>query len=347
MKKFTEFFESSKFSDEELYNDYKKASDVTGQEKKDLISKYGIETKKAQDIKNKILNILKENRKNKKNFTDQDVLDFQRLHDYVTSRMVEGLKDESKEFATYLKNYYFEILKRRKIDKYALLTSLSSYMFSIADKDSIRTYQKIAKVADDMNPTKEKINKDKQLEMLNNRITELMQDFKVIYLKKIEEHAKAQYKYYSTESNLNKLKKIKEEAENELRKYKADNNLRWISYHDAKGNRLQKAVDKAQSKIDSFKAFTKMYTTEKSYLDKCREDGEDTFKHNISAISERLLKDELNANNISISNVQDDPKFFEMMLTDGKKKLYLRSVFAAEYSTKMIPHFRFIITERK
>ena len=55
----------------------------------------------------------------------------------------------------------------------------------------------------------------------------------------------------------------------------------------------------------------------------------------------------LNVANIAISNVKNDPKFFEMMLSDGENKLYLRSVFAAQFSEKMIPHFRFIITERK
>ena len=346
MRSIVEFITES-FSKDELYKDYNRASDVTGQEKKDLIAKYGVESKKAQDIKNKILSILKDLRKNKKTFEDQDVLDYQRLYDYSTQKMCDGLKDEPKEFASYIKNYYFERLKSRKLDKYALMTGLSSYRFSNADKDCIRTYQKIAKAADDINPSAEKIDKNKQLEILNNRITELMQDFKVIYLKRIEDYAKAQYKYYSTDSNLQKLIKEYKDAEKAVEKYKEDNNIRWISYRDAKGNALSKVAEKAHDKVSQFKAFTKMYTTEKSYLDKCREDGEKNFANNIAAISERLIKDNLNIDNLSITNVKNDPKFFEMIITDGNKKLYLRSVFAAQFSTKMIPHFRFIITERK
>lgn len=348
MKNFTKFFESVKFSSEELHNDYNRASDVTGQEKKDLIAKYGVESKKTQDIKNKILEILRDLRNNKKTFDNQDITDFLRLHDYVTSRMVEGLKNEPKEFSNYLKEYYFERLKSRKLESYALITgSLNNYRLSIADKDTIKTYQKIAKAIDEINPSKEKLNEKEHFEMLNNRITELMQDFKVIYLKRIEEYAKDKYKYYSTESNLDILKKKRENAENNLRKYKEENNIKWIKYNDYKGNELQKYVDKAQRNIDQFKAFTKMYPTEKSYLDKCHKDGEDTFANNIASISERLIKDNLKIDNLSISNVKNDPKFFEMIITDGEKKLYLRSIFAAEYSTKMIPHFRFIITERK
>lgn len=348
MKVFSNIYESQKFSKEELYQDYNDASGATGQEKKDLIAKYGVDSKKAKDIQNKILLILKDQRKNQKEFTDKDITDFQRLYDYSTPKMCDGLKDEPKEFAVYLKDYYFDRLKKRKLENWALVTSgLNNYRLSIADKDTIKTYQKITKTIDELHPTEEKLNEKEHLEMLNNRITELMQDFKVIYLKRIEEYAKTKYKYYSTESNFDKLKKDKANAENELRKYKEENNITWIKYNDYKGNNLQKNVDKAQNVINQFKAFTKMYPTEKSYLDKCQEDGEKVFANNIEAISQRLIKDNLNINNISISNVKNDPKFFEMMLTDGNKKLYLRSVFAAQFSTKMIPHFRFIITERK
>lgn len=347
MKKITKVFEVKKFSKEELYNDYNRASNVIGQEKKDLIAKYGVESKKAQDIKNRILEILRDLRKEKKNFDQEDIIDFLRLHDYVTSRMVEGLKNEPKEFSTYLKEYYFDCLKSHKLDQYALSTSLSSYRFSISDKNLIKTYQKIFKAVDEINPTKEKLNEKEHFEMLNNRIAELMQDFKVIYLKRIEEYAKKQYKYYSSEENLKKLINAKEAAENEVEKYKEENNIRWIKYNDYKGRNLENNVDKARNKIAQFKGFTKVYTTEKIYLDKCHEDGEKTFASNIAAISERLIKDNLNIDNLSITDVKNDPKFFEMIITDGNKKLYLRSIFAAQFSTKMIPHFRFIITERK
>lgn len=349
MKSIVEFIRESmnKFSKEELHTDYQKASDMTGQEKKDLIAKYGVESKKAQDIKNRILEILRELRREKKNFDKEDITDFLRLHDYVTTRMIEGLKEEAKEFSTYLKDYYFERLKSRKLENYALTTSLNNYRLSIVDKDLIKTYQKISKAVDEINPTKEKLNEKEHFEMLNNRITELMQDFKVIYLKRIEEYAKKQYKYYSSEENLKKLIDVKEAAEKEVEKYKEENNIRWIKYNDYKGRNLENNVDKARNKISQFKGFTKMYTTEKMYLDKCREDGEKTFANNIAAISERLIKDNLNIDNLSITNVKNDPKFFEMIITDGNKKLYLRSVFAAQFSTKMIPHFRFIITERK
>lgn len=35
---------------------------------------------------------------------------------------------------------------------------------------------------------------------------------------------------------------------------------------------------------------------------------------------------------IIVSNVKNDPKFFEMTITDGEKKLYCRSVLTAQLS---------------
>ena len=41
------------------------------------------------------------------------------------------------------------------------------------------------------------------------------------------------------------------------------------------------------------------------------------------------------------------PKLFELEVTDGNITLYARSIWAAEWSDKMIPHFRFIITNKR
>ena len=71
------------------------------------------------------------------------------------------------------------------------------------------------------------------------------------------------------------------------------------------------------------------------------------FEYNVRGLADRLLDKKFIIEKTVVSNVQNDPKFFEMTITDGEKKLYCRSVLAAEFSEKMIPHFRFIMTERK
>ena len=353
MKDITKFIteaisnDAPKFSAEELRKDIDNLDSLSGQEKKDMAAKYGLTTRKTADIMHAILLQLKAIRKTKKSFDKEDLYEFSKLHDYTTSRICAGLADEPKEFQIFVRDSYFESLKKKKLDSYALVTSLNDYRLSYADKDAIKRYQKVAKAVDELNPTKEKLDKEEHFEMINNKITELMQDFKVIYMKKIEEHAKIQYAYYSNDNNLKVLEKAVKDAEQAIEDYKKEKGIRFISYNDHIGYKYEQAYDKARSKVSKFKAFTRMYATEKAYLDRCAKDGEEIFARNIASISERLIKNNLNVNNLSISDVKNDPKFFEMMLSDGTKKLYLRSVFAAQYSEKMIPHFRFIITERK
>ena len=62
------------------------------------------------------------------------------------------------------------------------------------------------------------------------------------------------------------------------------------------------------------------------------------------SIAARISKKEFDVNNIKISEVKNDPKFFEMVITDGKKTLYARSIIAASYSSYMKEHLRFILT---
>ena len=50
---------------------------------------------------------------------------------------------------------------------------------------------------------------------------------------------------------------------------------------------------------------------------------------------------------IKVNSISNDPKLFELEVTDGNITLYARSIWAAEWSDKMIPHFRFIITNKR
>ncbi len=345
MKKFSSYInESSKEIDVEmLHKDYEVAEWATGQEKKDLMDKYGVTSKKKADIQAAILKALQESRKNKKEFSNDDIQDFFRMD----GKLETNLKDESIEFVEFLKDYLYKDLKKRNLERYALMKSFSGYRFSSQEKHMIQRYQKVINYLAEVNPSQEEIDEKVKLEMINTRITELMGDFKVIYIGRIKKYAKNQYSYYSDNNNLKALKAEVKACEKAVEDYKKKKNIRWISYSDYEGIKYEKAVDKAIKKVNNFNAFNKMYPSEASYIEKCLKDGEEVFASNIQAISERLLKNELDVSNISISDVKNDPKFFEMMLTDGKKKLYLRSVFAAADSVKMIPHFRFIITNRK
>jgi hypothetical protein len=54
----------------------------------------------------------------------------------------------------------------------------------------------------------------------------------------------------------------------------------------------------------------------------------------------------LDINKIECSEVSEEYGKINVILDDGNKKLYCRAILAAEYSTLMRPHIRFIITEK-
>jgi hypothetical protein len=89
-----------------------------------------------------------------------------------------------------------------------------------------------------------------------------------------------------------------------------------------------------------------MYPTVEEFQKFTVEEATKQFEYNVCGLADRLLDKKFVIKKIIVSNVKNDPKFFEMTITDGEKKLYCRSVLAAQFSEKMIPHFRFIMTER-
>ena len=96
------------FTDEELKDDY---SEITGaylkSQKEPIAAKYNVTSIKIRDIQLAILDELRENRKNKKEFTTDDVRYFIKYNapDSYT-RYKSYLDKESKEFVEYLLEYY-------------------------------------------------------------------------------------------------------------------------------------------------------------------------------------------------------------------------------------------------
>ena len=110
-------------------------------------------------------------------------------------------------------------------------------------------------------------------------------------------------------------------------------------------NREYEIHRKLSGKIERIVKFFEKYT-EKEYIDECVENATEEFENNIKTLSDRIVKDELDIDKLEVKSVHDDPKVFNMKITDGTKNLFCRSILAAKYSSYMIPHFRFIITNR-
>ena len=131
----------SSFDCKVAYNRYLKVKEIepvnvsyiTKNEKKVIADKYGVNIYKIRDIQIEILNILRENRKNKKEFTPNDSQNFFRydIPDRY-DKFKKYLEEESTEFVEWLFERY-----KNKFSK--INTTYRSY----ADNHVIRVYNNL------------------------------------------------------------------------------------------------------------------------------------------------------------------------------------------------------------
>ena len=81
----------------------------------------------------------------------------------------------------------------------------------------------------------------------------------------------------------------------------------------------------------------------KEYIDK---EFESMFSNNIMAIAQRINQNKkVNINHLKLKSIEEDPKFFEVVLRDcGNYLIHCRSIIAAENSMLVQTHYRFIVT---
>lgn len=340
MKDLQNFINESN-SVEELRKDYEDASYVTGKEKKDLVAKYNVGSNKAKDIKYAILVKLQELRKNKDSFDKDDICDFSQMSESDT-QYYEELKKENDAFVKFLLDDFEKRLKSKgDLFKWVNLTSFSGLSFSSAEKWLIKHYQKIREelISRDPKNIAAKEKEEYNIDTLVTKLSDELEDFKKEYLKRVEESANKAYDNLPSEieklyKTLETLKKEYEEKKLNLKGYTA----RWYA---------QEPIRKQENKIDKKKAILRIYKTKSSFVKTCLEDAEKTFKSNVDALAHRVYEKKFDVDKIKVSNVKDDPKIFQLLIEDGTKKLYCRSILAAQFSDKMVPHFRFIMTDRK
>lgn len=82
----------------------------------------------------------------------------------------------------------------------------------------------------------------------------------------------------------------------------------------------------------------------KKYVEKNVEDAEKKFKYDIESIAEKVRRMNMNESLLELVSIDSDPKHFDVILSDGTKQVHARSIFAAEFSEFVSPHYRFIIT---
>ncbi|MBR2265639.1 MAG: hypothetical protein IJ882_03040 [Paludibacteraceae bacterium] len=326
------------FTREELHGDYKKAEWADNAEKKQLAAKYGLSSLKKGDIQKEILVQLRNVRKTATSFDTDDIRDFFHQEPGVL-KIKDYLKEEGIEFVKYLKEEELEYLKKHKLDKWiGFPISNNMYGISYADKDALKRYVKIVEYLDEAVP-RPRTFKDVEYDTLVRKFTELLADYKKEYIERVKDYARQRY-------NVTLLDRLKDLREKYKDLYEESKGLDWRTDKEAyEENR--KARVKLSNKIDAIDKFFHKYTNLTFYIADCVKNAKEEFEDNIKTLSSRIMKEELDTTKLVVKSVHDDPKVFNMKITDGTKNLYCRSVLAAMFSTYMIPHYRFIITNRK
>lgn len=329
--------ESSKY--EEYINDYKESDSVSGNEKKALAEKYHT-SPKIKDIQKAILFKMRDERHTRTEFRDEDITNFSRL-DFPERDFEKYLAEEPIEFVRFYADHYLQMLKKKHLDR-LIGQKLNGYNTSISDRYHIKRYTTILNYLTVNDKSAEEKAKDKadkeRAEMMKQNLIGKLQEQLVDFKNRIINLAKAQAKktYEAApsiiEKHTNAIKKIESSIEGKsyfsTRKEYAE-----IQEH-------KKAMSKYKMILVKFKSLDE-------YVTYCEEEAIKEFDHNVEAIAERVREKGLEIEKIECTHVTDDPKFIEMMISDGSRKLYCRSIIAAEYSEKVSVHFRFIITERK
>jgi len=312
-----------KFSKEELRRDYQEA----GYDRKNLSIKYGTFAK-AKDIQEKINSILKEIRSTQTEFDIEDMRDWFRLDPKVT-KLNQYLDGEPIEFVKMLLADY-----ESRIKKYSASSIAGKHVWSMYDK--ITAWLKEATKTDDQKAADAEL--ENNIEELVSKLSSELDDFKVRYLERVHEAAGNRYERIPSDIEALKNQRIAIEARYDAaKKEKKGYHVTW---------KIWSEKEKVDNKIGRLNAVLRMYPTVEEFQKMNVDEATKQFEYNVRGLADRLLDKKFVIEKITVSNVKNDPKFFEMTITDGEKKLYCRSVLAAQFSEKMIPHFRFIMTER-
>lgn len=294
-------------------------------EKKALATKYGIDSKKAKEIQNMVLVAMRGERKTRTEFDDIDLRYFTKFDIPETySKAVPYYELESIEFLNYVMGVYWENLVARKLDKKVDLVNIrGTYHLSISDKYAIRRYLNIKKYLEEIKPenVEKKRNDDEINNVIRNILLKDMIVFHDAYIAKVTKWANMQYP---------KIIEIKNETKAQLDKLPKD--VKYNVWRPLK-NKYDRAV-----------ALLTRFDTIEKYVEWNVENAETQYMSDINSVVERIRKRELDYDNIKVVNVFEDPKFFEMTITDGNQSLHARSIWAAEYSEKVTAHYRFIIS---
>lgn len=304
---------------ETIYNDYLKINEYpTLAEKKILAERYSIVSKKAKEIERAILIAARDERKTRNTFDENDLRLFSNLE--IPERYnnaVEYYSQESVEFLCFLKEKYYEGLVKRKLTN--KLSNPRSWGISIADRYQINRYNNVVKYLNAIDPhtIKRVIEATSIEDEIKTILYSELKDFYKTYISSVMDWASKQF----------------------------DKNLKaYRSFQELSNNCDDITKIKGYKKYLKLKSFFIRFKTKDNFIDDVRKTTENKYTATINDLAKRIRTKKLNHKNITVKRVEDDPKLFEMLITDGEITMHARSIWCAEYSDIVTPHYRFIIT---
>ena len=106
----------------------------------------------------------------------------------------------------------------------------------------------------------------------------------------------------------------------------------------------QKEVERLHKMISTFRVESRDFDKD-YYIERVRRDFEAEYLRCLLMIADRVLTAKMNTKQISVQNVSSsDAKAFDIYVKDDQRTMHARSIWCAEYSEIVTPHWRFIIT---
>ena len=346
----------SKFTVTEMLEDIKSVKNCfTMSEKKVYTDKYGLTAKKIGDIVNGILLLCKKDRSTRNKFTPEDVRAFMLLADYPGSykKLENFLLDENINFVKYITDTYYEKVKENKLE-HTLNWTASDFKYSRIPYGQIATvnmYQWLLKFYNEHSP--EGVAKQEAAESMIDivccKLDEQLKEFKEMILDYVEKQARKEW----TEAP-DKIAKLKKKITDLNKKIKAKESevtsrrITWSTLiHDSEYNELVRSKNTITAEEVRLSYMLKTWKTEDNFAKKSRAEAAVEFEHKKKEMAKKLVERGIDPVKMYITHVDTDPKYIEMVVDDGVKRLYCRSIIAAQFSEKVTVHFRFIITDRK
>ena len=188
-------------------------------------------------------------------------------------------------------------------------------------------------------------------ELLLKAIVEQTASFKANYLRMVEDAARHEYDDLPKKiASLNeKISKIHANIDALKATYLGDrgfciSDMRAFNESYSMRVALTKDLRKCNTLLKS--CVKQLAIGKDSFVNQRLEESERLFNVRTSGLAGRLNKKGFSHTDLSFSSIENDPKLFDVLISSGNKSVHARSILAAEYSQCMVPHFRFIITEK-